>query len=497
MPPSVRGMDPRTLTRQLAAVLLALGIVTSGLGACPATTAEAVASPAARSVEPTPEAIDAYLDDLYETTGVPGLSAVVTHGDEVVHAAGYGHTSDGAPVTADTPMRIASVSKSFTSMAVTLLAEDGKIDLDGAVTDQLPSLKMADPRVQDVTVRQLLTQTSGFSDTTIDVADLAEATSGSDYLVRLGDDTLAADPGTTFAYCNVNFDVAARLVEEASGRPFDVFMTERVFGPLGMARSALREEDVTPADGYNSVLGWWVPREEPAWFDGSGSGGVITSAADLSSWLISQNGQGTQLVSGGGLEAMHTRSAVGDYGHGWYVEDDGTRWHSGFVMTYRAVEWIDPSTGYGIAVLTNGAGLLDVTNTALAGLVALTRGKTPEAPADARAVDLALVGLLVASLAIGVTGVVRARGWAARRVGRPVWSTGLRLVWLGLPATAFLLLPTLASLLTGGRTFPWSSLVYFALPLTLTLLAAGLAGLVVAGARLVRLARRRSVGSTA
>ncbi|MFI8524164.1 serine hydrolase domain-containing protein [Promicromonospora sukumoe] len=483
-------MEHTRLTRHIAAVLLVVATAGAVLCAGPAAHAAAASPPT-----PTPEAIDTYLADLHETSGVPGLSAVVTHGDEVVHAGGYGHDSTGAPVTAGTPMRIASVSKSFTATAVTILAEDGRIDLDGTVTDQLPELRMADPRVDRITVRQLLDQTSGLADTTVDVADLAEATNRTDYVARLRDDTLATEPGTAYHYCNVNYDVAARLVEVASGQEFGDFLAERVFEPLGMSASATRDDVVRPADGYNSLFGWWVPRAEPRWFDDTGSAGVITSAADMGRWLISQTGNGHQLVSSAGLDAMHAPSGVGDYGLGWQTEDDGTRWHSGFVMTYRAVEWIDPATGYGIAVLTNGGGLTDVTRTALDGLVALTRGETPEPSAGTRTLDLGLAGLLLVSAALGVAGVLRAPRWAARRAGRARWRTGLRLVWLVLPAVVLALLPQLGAFLTGGRTFPWHSLTYFALPAVLMLLVAALAGLGVLGARLRALLRRGRVGS--
>ncbi|WP_020014871.1 serine hydrolase domain-containing protein [Promicromonospora sukumoe] len=481
-------MEKTPLTRHLAAALLTLGLAAAGAG-------PAAAASVASAAGPTPEAIDAYLVDLHEASGVPGLSAVVTHGDRVVHAAGYGHDSTGAPVTAQTPMRIASVSKSFTAMAVLVLAEDGAIDLDAPVTRQLPELELADPRVDEITVRQLLDQTSGFSDTTVDVADLAEATSRTDYVARLHDDALATDPGTAYHYCNVNFDVAARLVEVASGQPFGDFLAERVLQPLGMTGTATRDDVVRPADGYTSLFGAWVPRQEPAWFDDTGSAGVITTADDLGRWLIAQTGNGPRLVAPATLDAAHTPSAVGPYGLGWHTEDDGTAWHSGFVMTYRAVEWIDPATGYGIAVMTNGAGLTDVTRTALDGLVALTRGETPDAADGTRTADLVLGALLLASAALGVVGVRRAPRWATRQAGRARWRTGLRLAWLLLPALLLAYLPALAGALSGGRTFPWSSLAYFALPVVLTLLVAALAGLGVLGVRIGHLARRRPVGS--
>jgi CubicO group peptidase (beta-lactamase class C family) len=458
------------------------------------------ASPAQAETAPSPEAFDAYLTDLVETSGVPGLSAVVTHGAETVFTAGYGIDSNGDPVTEHTPMRVASVSKSFTAMAVMILVEEGAIELDGTVASQLPGFAMADPRAEEVTVRQLLDQTSGFADTTIDVIELEDATSLEDYVSRLGDDSLAADPGTDWAYCNANLNVAARLVEVASGQTFADFMRERVFTPLGMGDSATRDEDVAPGLGYNSLFGLWIPREEaPGFLDDSGSGGIITSAADMGRWLISQNGEGTQLVSAEGLEEMHTASAVQDYGMGWSVESDGTLAHSGNLMTYNAVEWIDPGSGYGIAVMTTGAGLADVTWAGMEGLSAIVAGETPAEPGrDRQVFELVLGVIALAAVALGVLGTVRSRRWAEKRAGRQAWRIALRMVPVLLPAVAFAAYPAGVSFISGGRTVPWPQMFYFALPLTVTLMVAAAAGLVVAVARLMRLrTASRSVGSAA
>jgi CubicO group peptidase (beta-lactamase class C family) len=464
-----------------------------------ALTALAVAAPsasAAPATELTPESIDAYMTDLYETSGVPGLSVVVTHGDQVVHAAGYGHDSNGDTITEDTPFRVASVSKSFTAMAVMILAEEGKIALDEPVVDQLPGFDMADERVDEITVRHLLNQTSGFSDTTIDVVELEDATSLEDYVSRLADDALATDPGADWEYANPNFNVAARLIEVASGLPFEEFMEERVFSPLGMEHSATRDEIVEPGLGYNNLFGLWIPRGTAVdgMLDNSGSGGIITSAADMGRWLITQNGEGPQLVSEAGLTEMHTPSEVQDYGMGWGVESDGTLEHSGNIMTYNAIEWIDPESGYGIAVFTNGAGMTDVSYTAREGLAAMAAGEAPDEPKGDGLIQIALAALTIIAIGLGVVGVIRSRRWAEKRHGRAAWHIGLRLVPVLLPAVLFLSYPSLVSLISNGRTVTWPSVFYFALPLTLLLLIAALAGVATTIARLLRL---RSVGSAA
>ncbi|WP_336214561.1 serine hydrolase domain-containing protein [Nonomuraea sp. LPB2021202275-12-8] len=138
----------------IAGVLLALGTTTA-------------ASASAKAPEPLSTAtIDGYMRDYAERTRLPGALVAVTRGDRIVHVAGYGHTADGEAITEDTPMPLASLSKSFTALAVLHLAEQGEIGLDAPVRTYLPEFAMADPRAAKITVRQLLQQTSGMSDQT-------------------------------------------------------------------------------------------------------------------------------------------------------------------------------------------------------------------------------------------------------------------------------------------------------------------------------------------
>ncbi|MEV1004325.1 serine hydrolase domain-containing protein [Nonomuraea sp. NPDC050202] len=444
--------------------------------------------------ELTPAAIDAYLQEAMESTGVPGLSVVVTHGDEVVHAAGYGHDSDGRPMSAGTPMRVASVSKSFTAMAVMTLVERGKIKLDEPVAAQLPGFTMADPRAARITVRQLLNQTSGLSDRTVDIAATEEATSLADYTARLAGSRLAADPGTRYEYCNVNYDLAARLVEVASGRRFGDYLRDRVFGPLGMASSAVSDKVVPVADGYNSLFGLWLPRPELAGFhDDSGAGGVITTAADMGKWLIAQAGDGRPLVKRQSLEAMHRPTKLRPYGMGWGIEDNGQLVHSGNLFTYNAVEAVSPKTGYGFAVMTNNATLYDPTYDIMLGLTAMSEGRAPEGPGNDRQLFEAVLGAFaLVAAGLGVLGVARAGRWAARRSGRPWWRIGLRLVPALVPVAVLAAYPDLVSVLVNGRTVTWAQLTYFPAPLSVMVLVTALAGLAVTASRIRALYNRSS-----
>lgn len=431
----------------------------------------------ALSPAPAPASIDSYLALALDATGLPGVSVVVTHGDRVVHATGAGRDGHGDPVTANTAMRVASVSKSFTAAAVLTLVEDGRVGLDDQVHDRLPQLP---PRI---TVRHLLNQTSGISDASVDIGRLTGARTLAEY-VDLLPPVDAAEPGTRYAYCNVNYDVAARLVEVVSGQSYEDYLRQHVFEPLGMRDSKAGGD---APNGFNSLYGIWLDR--PELDDGpavGGAGSVITTAHDMGRWLVAQNGHGP--FAAASLDAMHSPSDVHEYGMGWQPDDNGLLVHSGNLWTYNAIQAIDPETGYGYAVMTNGAPLVDDTATILDGLIALSRGGTPAEPGSSRQLVewvLAAVGLLAAAL--GVLGVARARRWAEREHGRRRWLTVARLLVVASPAVLFALYPWFVSFISSGRTVLWAQLGYFALPLTITLAAAGLSGLAVLTARVVRL----------
>lgn len=423
---------------------------------------------------PAPATIDGYLSSALESTGLPGISVVVTHGDRIVRATGAGHDSQGHPVTADTPMRVASVSKSFTAAAVMTLVESGRLALDEPVAF-LP---------RGITLRQLLNQTSGLTDSSVDIGRLASTRTLAEYVSQLPPITPTAEPGTKWAYSNVNYDVAARLVEEASGQPFAEYMRTAVFEPLGMRDSSVGG---WAADGYNSLFGLWFSR--PELNDGpqvNGSGAVVTTAADMGRWLIAQTGNGPFPAEM--LSTMHEPSTVDEYGMGWSPDDNGLLVHSGNLWTYNAIQAIDPKTGYGYAVMTNGAGMADDTGAILDGLVALTRGADPETPGGSeQLIEWVLAAIVVVALALGTLGVFRARRWATRRRGQRWGWVALRLAPALLPALLFACYPQVISFISAGRTVLWAQLFYFALPLTVALCAAAVAGLAVFAARAVRL----------
>lgn len=413
--------------------------------------------------------------------GQPGMASVSTRGGTVVRVDVTGRDANGGPITADTPMRVASLSKSFTAAAVLTLVDAGEVELDRPIARYLPEFRMADPRASAITVRHLLNQTSGLSDRTVDVDATQRAANLAAYVAALASGRLAAPPGTHYEYCNVNYEVAARLVEAVDGHPFAEAMQQRVFGPLGMTNSSIaapdrangREMRAGPPDGYISVFGVWVARPELPGFRG-GAGGVVTTATDMGRWLISQAGHGPQLVSAASRRAMQTPgAAAGNYAMGWGVERAAGRTllvHPGNLFTHNAVQAIDPATGEGWAVLANSASLWDPTYDELLALV----GGTDPPRGRRQLIEGALGAVALVAVGLGLSGVRRARR------PRPAWRLFPPLV----PGAVFATCPQWVSFLMNGRRVTWAQMTYFPAPLTITLGVAALAGLVTLTARL-------------
>ncbi|MEV8435988.1 serine hydrolase domain-containing protein [Actinosynnema sp. NPDC051121] len=444
-------------------------------------------------------AIDAVVQRYREQTALPGVAVAVTRGTEVVHTAGYGHARDGGAVSAHTVMAAASVSKSFTALAVMRLVEDGRIRLDDPVRAHLPEFTMADPRAADITVRQLLDQTSGLSDTTNrsfsgpPVHTLAEA------VAAMRGSTLAAEPGTRWEYHNPNFQVAARLVEVVAGLPFADYLRRRVFAPLGMrdSRTADTARDLpASARGHVKVLGVPVGLPEPPAF-GNGSGGVLISAHDLAAWLIAQNNagrgpDGTPVATPQSITATHTPSAVSrSYGLGWFVgaTPSGAPLidHGGDLFTSTAYQALLPGSGYGIAVMANTGLQYGDARAIGARLIALIEGRQPPPVDDPYpVVDAVLLGLALVVAAAAVRGVLRSRRWADRR------RSAARLVPLVLPLLLLVTVHRVVGYLYRGRDVAWLQVPYLYPTFMVLLAVASLGGVTVLVARLVAISARRA-----
>ena len=330
---------------------------------------------------------------------------------------------------------------------------------------------MADPRVDAITVRQLLDQSSGLTQAAFPTADLPVVGSLREAVAQLAQARLGADPGKEWSYHNVNYRVAARLVEVVSGERFDDYLRDRIFTPLGMdhtvATTTTRDRVPGLAEGYTVVYGVPVSRPELAEF-AAGDGGIVSTADDLTGWLISQVNGGTgpggeRVLSPAGVAELHRPSAPGgEYGLGWFSEDlpGGGRkvYHGGTAWTFTSQQVLLPDSGYGIVVLSNSRpAYVDDLQGITDGLVTMAEGGKPAGAQRYRLISEAVaVTLTLATLGGYAVLVLRAQRWACRRRQRRTWTVPLRLlpyVMIGAATAAF---PSLMTRI--GWDVNWSQL---------------------------------------
>src|SRR4051794_5148640 len=145
--------------------------------------------------------------------------------------------------------RVASLSKSFTALAVMQLVDAGLLHLDDPVREHLPGFEMADPRVDQVTVRELLDHTSGITDSVVPDLSRAQPSSPAEATTSMRSAHLASIPGTSYSYANPNYQVAARLVEVVSGEPFGRYLRRHIFEPAQMSATTSTVTDDQPVPG--------------------------------------------------------------------------------------------------------------------------------------------------------------------------------------------------------------------------------------------------------
>lgn len=434
------------------------------------------------------DAVDTYVEGYLDRHGLAGAEVAVVKDGEVLHTGAYGE-SRGEDITTDSPMATGSVGKHMTSFALMQLVDDGEVALDDPVVEHLPEFELADDRYTDITIRQLLSHTSGLPSPTI-VEPAANLREG---VERLQDWELQSEPGEQYFYSNMNYHVAGRLIETVAEVPFATYLEENLFQPLGMddTRSVATSgaDDPGLQAGHVTAYGTTLPMQEMEQLL-AGAGGVVTTAEDQARWLamLTNDGAapgGEQLLSPELLEeAQSSQPGTDGEGLGWHLSGEGVDppriGHSGATSRYSAQLDTVPSTGYGVVVMLNSFTLAWEHNYSISdGIIDVTEGKSPQPGTPVSTLmdaGLGLLTLLVAALT--VVGLRRAGRWSARREVWPGWCFGLRLlpqvIGPALAAMAFLIVPGLE----GNAATPLDIFGFWPAAMVL-LLAMGFSGLLL------------------
>jgi CubicO group peptidase (beta-lactamase class C family) len=234
--------------------------------------------------------IDVIAADALKQTGVPSASVAVVTDGKLQFAKAYGRQrSDGSAATTQAAYPIASVSKQITAAAILMLAEEGKLSLDDPVAKYLPDLTDADK----VTVRQLLSHTSGYRDywpQNYAFSAMFSPVQPQGILDRWAKTPLDFAPGSQWQYSNTGFVAAGQIVEKVSGEPFMRFVQRRIFQPLGM-KVGDADLDLTPRDAQpftRFALGPVRPAQwvKPGWLYAAGQ--LATTPAEWSKWSVAR-----------------------------------------------------------------------------------------------------------------------------------------------------------------------------------------------------------------
>src|ERR1041384_8015711 len=180
--------------------------------------------------------IDTVVTDALTRSGVPSASIAVVKDGQIVYVKAYGDAKLEPKTAATSQMRysIGSISKQFTAAAILLLQEQGKLSLDDKVGKYIPDLT----RANEVTIRQLLSHTSGYQDywpQDYVMKPMLQPVTSAKILDMWARKPLDFDPGTKWQYSNTNYFFSGLITKRVSGKPLLQFLKEKVFTPLGMA----------------------------------------------------------------------------------------------------------------------------------------------------------------------------------------------------------------------------------------------------------------------
>jgi len=363
------------------AAVLAMGLVTI-VAAVPASAqrrpvAEAPARAAGPPAQPVvPPDMDAFAARVLREFATPGAAIAVVRDGQTVFAKGYGVRRLGGPepVTDRTLFQVASNSKAFTSGALAILVDEGRLRWTDRVVDALPGFQMSDPYVtREMTVLDLLVHRSGLGLGAGDLLWFHSNYGRNDIIRRLRWVPMENSFRATYNYDNVLYDVAGAVVEAVSGQTWDSFVHDRIFVPLGMTSSvtsvvAVSASEIAAPHGTVDGRLQVVPLDTA---DNLGPGGsIVSSVADMARWVRVQLDSGrvdgdrrlwspartAELWTGRITISVPRGSNLAMYALGWNVYDfHGYKivTHTGGLAGMISRVMLIPQLRTGFVILTN------------------------------------------------------------------------------------------------------------------------------------------------
>jgi CubicO group peptidase (beta-lactamase class C family) len=311
------------------------------------------------------DAIDDFVNSQLEPKKVPGIALLVMHKGAVVKQQGYGYADVEfrVPVTADTLFQSGSLGKQFTAAGILLLAQEGKLNLDDRLTMHYPDAPAAWHRIS---IRHLLTHTSGMKDAGPDDVDLRKDYTDDELLGVLKKLPIEFEPGTQWSYSNSGYVLLGLLTTKLAGKHWGEFQAERLFKPLGMTTTRMiSDREVIPnrASGYQLDKGEILVNQD--WvsptFNSTADGALYFSVRDLAAWEKALEAR--SFMSAQSFKDWWTPVTLNDarrypYGFGWFLAEQRGQpviEHTGSWQGFTSVIARYPEQQLAVAVLTNAA----------------------------------------------------------------------------------------------------------------------------------------------
>ena len=317
--------------------------------------------------------IESKVDARRKELGIPGMSLVIVKDGQVIFMKGLGFKDyeNKVAVTPDTQFAIGSATKAFTALSVLMTQDEGKLSLDDSPKKLLPYFKMYDPETdKNITIRDLMCHSSGLNRT--DLAMITGKLNRAELIQVAAQAKPTAKLREKFQYQNIMFTAAGELVTQAQKMPWEKFIAQRIFAPLGMTNSNLSMKQMEKAkdfsNGYDYNFDSKETKKRPFRDidEVAPAGSINSSARDMAEWVkFVLNGgtvNGKRLVSEKGYDEwlkpqmkMNPSGTV-NYGLGWMLHTwNGLKVveHGGNIDGFNSLVAMIPEKKLGFVLLTN------------------------------------------------------------------------------------------------------------------------------------------------
>jgi CubicO group peptidase (beta-lactamase class C family) len=362
--------------QSILSFLLVVSILTVSLpqiGYAQASTQAQISGDLARQLQTIEEKTEARRKAL----GIPGMALAIVKDDQIIYAKGLGYKDfeKQVPVTADTEFAIGSATKAFTALSVLMTQDEGKLSLDDSPKKYLPYFKMKDADTdKNITIRDLLSHSSGLNRT--DLAMITGKLTRAELIQVAGEAKPTAKLREKFQYQNIMFAAAGEIVAQTQKMPWEKFIPERIFKPLGMTNSTMSMSEMQRVKDYSFGYDYNFDTKETRRLpfreidQVAPAGSINSSAKDMAQWLRfvlngGTVGNGKRLVSEKGLEEwLKPQMKISpngkvNYGLGWFLQEwNGLKvvQHGGNIDGFNALVAMIPEKKLGFVMLTNVSG---------------------------------------------------------------------------------------------------------------------------------------------